>query len=321
MPRITISRPADCVRAVSAILGFEPSESLVALGVSRGAFTARIDHPHSNDDLLAAAAEFGGAYRRNPGMEVVLISFTDHAQDALDTITAVTAMLDDVAHVLHAFRIDGSDVYDVSTGRLVDQITDDMRAAFVTRAITEGLPATHPSREAKAEALFTPQPQVDPETITASVEALAATVDDAHGSQDEVLWMIETVRVHALTGLRATDEDAARLIVGAGRPTLTAAAIAQIDRSNAAGHAALWTDLTNRAPAEHLTAPALAAAFAYWQAGDGAAAWMAYDKAQAPADHTFAAVLHAALSGAINPAQWPGEVLAEALRRQYHSDA
>lgn len=304
MHHIKIKRHADFIGAVSTVLGFEPMDSFISLGVSRGGFVARVDHPHSNDALIAAATVLGGAYRRNPGGKVVLLSYTDNAEHALDTVTAVTAMADEVAEVVGAFRIDGDDVYDIPSGALVDHITPAMRQAHDAETIGEGRPAPLPSRQAREQALFAPKAQPAAENFEASGEALAAAVADEHVLQDEIRWVIETVRIHALTGLRIGDEDAARLIVAASNDTLMQAMIAQIDRRGSEGHAALWTDLVNRAPSGYATGPALAAAFAYWQVGDGAAAWMAYDRAAASANNPLACLIHTVLSEAINPGTW-----------------
>lgn len=315
-----ITRPADILLASTIALGFEPVESFVALSVRPGGFHVRIDHPHTSADMVKAAEHLGVGFRNNPGGLVVLVSFTDNEQDALDTVTVMTAMIDGLADVVHAWRIDGNNVYDIPTGQLIDRITPSMRVEYAAHRASLGRPAVAETRDAREASLFQPQPAPPVEAITASTEALAALAADPDRLADEVRWVIETVRIHALIGLRVEDQDAARLIVDAGHRTLMQAALAQIDSDTAANHADLWTNLTNRAPGEHATSPALIASFAHWLSGDGAAAWMAHDKAQAP-DHRFAVFMRTALDEGIDPRAWINSPSFKQLQAEFDPDA
>lgn len=303
-----ITRPADFAAAAADLIGFEPTDSFVVVSATPGRPHVRIDHPHSNESLLAAAMELGAAYRAYPG-PVCLLAFTDNRTHAYDVVTAVTAILDGLCEVHHALQFiehgEVTEVIDVPSGDVVDHLTRAMRETAAVRRIAEGSRPPAATRADRAWELFNPEPQPAPDNFEASAEILHAATEDPDLMADEMQWTIETVRIHALTGLRMDDADAARVMVNVTDPTLSEAALAQVDRTNAPGHVAMWTDLVQRAPEKYRAVPALLLAFGFWLSGDGAAAWMAYDHADAP-EHPFAKLVHHVNASAVSPSTWTG---------------
>jgi hypothetical protein len=69
------------------------------------------------------------------------------------------------------------------------------------------------------------------------------------------------------------------------------------------GHLRLWTDVTRRARPGYVAAPASLLAFTAWQAGDGALANLALDRALADQpDYSMALLLRDALAACLPPA-------------------
>jgi len=89
----------------------------------------------------------------------------------------------------------------------------------------------------------------------------------------------------ALTSLRVRDD-----------------AWARMDPAHRDAHTRLWTDLTRRARPGYIPAPASLLAFTAWQAGDGALANLALDRALADdPGYSMALLLRDALAAALPP--------------------
>lgn len=97
----------------------------------------------------------------------------------------------------------------------------------------------------------------------------------------------------------------ARLITSVQSVEGRDAAMKEIDRSNAEEHRKLWAGVLPRTPDEYVPAVADLLAFASWQAGDGALAWAAIDRARRAApDDRMAALLARLLENAVPPEAW-----------------
>ncbi|MBU2698792.1 DUF4192 family protein [Pimelobacter sp. 30-1] len=313
------TRPAELWGVIETLLGFAPDDDFIILSLTPGGPHARIDHPHDNAALVGSVASLGANFRRYPG-DVMFIAVTDNPDHALDMVTATTAIMDGICEVRHALRIDGDNVYDAVTGDLIDQITPDLRTKYRSAAVLAGRRTPTGSREALEADLFPEREEVPAHHFEGLVGPDAQeTFINRHS--DEVAWVIETVRTHAVTGLKPDDADAARLVIAVRNDTLLQAVIAQIDQDNANSHAALWNDLFSRCPAEHRGQPALVLAFAYWMAGDGAAAWMAYDRVTGWTIWQFQSLIRMVLTEAIRPGEWAKTEKARQMAEWFSPDA
>ena len=101
-----------------------------------------------------------------------------------------------------------------------------------------------------------------------------------------------------------TDAAAAQMLAAIQEPGPRDAAWMAMSQQSAAAHAALWRDLTRRAP-EEVRAPAAALlAFSAWLAGDGAEANLALDLIPASTDYKLARFTDALVQAAVPPSAW-----------------
>lgn len=299
--RFAAKTPADVIAAVPFMIGFQPEDSLVAVSVAGGP-TARVDMPHTGDDLVAVAATIGSAMRQYPG-NLVLVAYTDQSEHAIDAFTALTAILDGFCDVIDAIvthagewtRLDGT------TGT-VDEATRDRVAAEL---VGRGLPMPAASRAARSFDLR--------DGDHAAVAAAAARLAEPAVDHEEP-WMRQRIAEFTYTHAPLSDEDAARMLRNCTDSALRDVASFSATRETAHAQAAMWRDLTRRAPASMLGAPACLLALNCWLAGDGAAAWDALDVLEDPKSHALATIVELVLTNAIHPSKWEelrGEVAGE----------
>lgn len=75
-PTLTIKTPDDALAVVVRMLGFEPEESIVVLGIGGNAPTARVDLPKLTEDLEASLREYAE-------LAVMLAPMREHLTRAL----------------------------------------------------------------------------------------------------------------------------------------------------------------------------------------------------------------------------------------------
>ena len=113
---------------------------------------------------------------------------------------------------------------------------------------------------------------------------------------------------HAITTYRdggslTAPDEFARLAVALTSLRIRDDAWARMDPAHRAAHLRLWTDVTRRARPGYVAAPASLLAFTAWQAGDGALANLALDRALADQpDYSMALLLRDALDACLPPA-------------------
>jgi hypothetical protein len=179
----------------------------------------------------------------------------------------------------------------IASGRLTHQTRDDLVASVAqnpsaAQAVTAALLAGgHPDRGIPASGRAVRDAG---EWVSATVARLlgearadAPSLDDAELAR--LLWVMQSVTVR----------DAAWALVTAG---------------TAAAHVRLWADALRRAPEQLVAAPAVLLGWAAWQAGDGALAWAAVDRARhADPDYRLAHYLAMLLENAVPPDLWTPE--------------
>jgi hypothetical protein len=89
------------------------------------------------------------------------------------------------------------------------------------------------------------------------------------------------IRTYRSGGRLATDYQVAWITVALRDLRVRDDAWARMDPAHADAHQRLWTDVTRRAQPGYVAAPASLLAFVAWQAGDGALANVALDRALA----------------------------------------
>ncbi len=171
---------------------------------------------------------------------------------------------------------------------------------FLTQAVLDGR-VTHGSRDDLA-ATLEPSP-----TGVAAVASLVASrpppdPSDASAVLAEGTWAQGLVVRHIEAVGTASDVEAARLLVAMRSLRVRDAAWSAITRARSRAAVGFFTDLVRRAPGDLLPAAAALLAWSAWQAGDGALAWCAIDRAHdVDPDYGLSGLVAEALERAVPP--------------------
>ena len=288
---LTARTPEDLLAVVPVVLGFLPAESVVMLTFGADhAFHGRTDLPPPGAGQRAALDQVAETLlapaRRHRVRRVVLVFYTDDADraEAAGRVLARRFRSAGIA-VLEMLRADGRRWYPL-LGRRPGVPEwgvryDVSNHPFVVEAVLRGR-VTLGSRAELAASL-----DPCPERVAAVAELLAAYPGEwsqqALPSTAEILregdWVEQTVRRHVGSGTAPDEADAARILRGIQVKRVRDAAWSLIARAEALRHVAFWTDLVRRCPEPLLAPPATLLGWAAWQAGNGALAWCAVERA------------------------------------------
>jgi len=310
---------------VPHLLGFHPTKSLVVLGIggphARIRLAFRYDLPDPPDDSLSA--DIAG--------HAVTVLGREHLTMAIlvgyGAGQAVTPVIDIVGTALRDARIAIQDALRVDDGRYwsyrcadpaccsPDGVPYDPSAHPAAAALEAAGLSVHADRDELAGTLARIPESVEP--ITESLERARARANrlieqamivgpegdlfqpvadagrksirqvvascrrgDQLASYDEIAWL-----GFVLTDLRVRDD-----------------AWARMDPQYTEAHQLLWTTLLRHLPNEFVPAPAALLAFVSWQAGDGALATIAIERAlDADPDYTMALLIADALHAGLPP--------------------
>lgn len=311
-------RAADALIAVVPfILGFHPQDSLVVLGLSRPdsrvrlAFRFDLPDPPDQDVNAQIIRHAAALLTRNEFADAVVIGYGPG--------TLVTPLADLARHALPAAGIAVHDVLRVQDGRCWSYLCTEPSCCPA-----EGLPVgavDHPAAAVLASAGLTAAPSRD---------ALAATIAPVTGPEaglmaeataqarqaatrlaasrprallaDGLAAVRDAVTTYRAGGVLASADEFARLAVGLTIIRVRDDAWARMDPAHKDAHVRLWTDLTRQARPGHVAAPASLLAFTAWQAGDGALANLAIDRALTDQpDYSMALLIHDALAAGLPP--------------------
>lgn len=299
MTTMRITTVDDLVAAVPHMLGFEVTESLVVVGHD-GTPVARIDHPHGSGDLLDAAACLGAAYRQHGGT-VSLLSFTEHARDARDVLTCVSAVLSEVCVVQALIHVRPTGAWAEHVTGVTGTLSEEVRTRMAAEFVSHGCRAPLSSREDLQRSLLGDSAPVEAWRAERRT-ALDAGRHDRVWLDTEIAWAMQTVASFHTDQAALDDHTAARLLVTLTCEDARSAVALDLTRDRAQASVDLWRDLTRRAPVDLRTGPALMLAVAAWLAGDGALSWVAYETADNP-QHTLARVVSRVLTEGIRPTE------------------
>ncbi len=318
---------ADAILAVVPhLLGFHPAESLVVLGVggphSRIRLAFRYDLPDPPEEGLAAdiASHAATVLGRQHLTLAIAIGYGSGRQ--------VTPVADVLIPALREAGIGVQDVLRVADGRYWSYLCDDPGCCP-----PEGVPfdpARHPAAATLAAAGL---------TVLGNRAELVATLAPAVESAKQMSEAVERAQDRAtrmLTDAFADPRygDVYQPVADAGRRSVRLAvtryrrggrltshhdelawlgvaltdmrvrddAWARMDPEYNADHQRLWVDLVRHLPPEYVPAPAALLAFTAWQAGDGALASVAIERAlDADPDYSMAQLIADALHAGLPP--------------------
>jgi hypothetical protein len=323
--RVRIGSPTSLLAVIPALLGFDPGHSIVVIGTEPGTALVRITLRYNVPDprhprLAAALAEHAVSLLAGQGVTTAVAA--GYGTDA--AVSPVAAALRERAA---AAGIAMTELLRADNGRYWSFICRDPECCP-----PEGTPfdvTDHPAARALRDAGG---------RVLADRDALAATVAAAGGQEGAAMrratrryvaeaakcaarleragMHVAVPRLMAAVGQVAVldaigryragglvpAEHAALLTVALRQVRVRDDAWARMDPGQRGAHLRLWTDLTRLARPGYVAAPASLLAFCAWQAGDGALANVALDRALADnARYSMALLLREALDAGAPP--------------------
>lgn len=302
----TARTPEDLLALVPVVLGFVPEDSVAMVTAGTGrSFHARLDLPREAADVPGMVALLLDPARRHRVRAVFFVLYSGD-DDLCRQVAGALAEAFEAAgiEVGALLRADGERWYAplgcAPGGAPAGGVPYDVSVhPLVAQAVVAGR-VTHASREALRATLDT-----DSGAAGRVVAALAGLSGDPPPVAAEAEWVAWLVARRVGDGTPADDEEVARLLRGLLIGEVRDAAWSGLTRAGAAGHVAFWSDVVRRTPGPLLAGPAAVLALAAWQAGSGALAWCALDRAaEADEDHPLARLVAQALTDAVPPEAW-----------------
>ena len=309
--RVGLASPVSVLAVVPSLLGFHPSRSLVVLGVSgprnRISLTFRYDLPDPPDDDLAAdiAAHAREVLTREEIPAAILIGYGPAGPVARAMRLAAPALLDAGVEVIEVLRAEGGRCFSVNCQNPdccpPEGIAFDPCSHPAAAALKEAGLDVLPDRAALARTLQPPPgtARATRQATSRAVRRLDRLVSAARsGGRDPAAALADAGRTAVRDAVRRYRSgtpigDRARLAflaVVLSDLRVRDDAWAQMDPRQARPHTALWTDIVTAAAPEFVPAPASLLAFTAWQAGEGALANVAAERALA-ADPAYSMAL------------------------------
>ncbi len=323
--RVKVGSADGILAVVPHLLGFHPANSLVVLGIggphARIRLAFRYDLPEPPEEGLSAdiASHATTVLRREHLTMAVVIGY--------GTGPAVSGVVDVIAPALRDAGIVVQDALRVEGSRYWSYLCHDPRCCPPEGASYN--PAAHPAAAVLASAGL---------TVRADRSELAGTLARDPESIEPMTHAVEGARRRATQLIEKTlivtaDGDPLQAIADAGRKTVRQVvaryrrgvelndpdeiawlgltltdlrvrddAWARMDPQFNEAHQRLWTQLLHRLPAEFVPAPAALLAFVAWQAGDGALASIAIERAlEADPKYSMALLIADALHAGLPP--------------------
>ncbi|WP_246136613.1 DUF4192 domain-containing protein [Leekyejoonella antrihumi] len=297
-PPLVISGLDGLVAYAPYAVGFHPEDAVVVIpvGFNTEVPAARqdIDAALENSDL--SADRLRRVYSRYEHLEMAVLAYTED-QDRAEKALGITARaLPENVTITAQLQVSAEqwrETISERTGPIDSAVSSQVAAELVLR----GRRTPWSSQDELAQSF-------GPDHVL-SDRVLAA----AAGSRDPSLagerdWVKRTVETAVRTQTKLGDPDAARLLQDLADIGLRDTAWSTLTVDCAAGQAALWKDLTRRAPERLRTPAATLAAFSYWLTGDGMQARVALDHAPALDTYTMARLVQTALHHAVPPNCW-----------------
>jgi Domain of unknown function (DUF4192) len=315
--------PDAVLAVIPHMLGFYPSRSLVVLGLGprqRVVLTFRYDLPDPADCDIAddIAAHASSVLGRERISGVLLVGY-----GPAELVAPVVAS---TARCLMGSGVDVHEVLRAEYGRYWSMLCNDEACCPregrsydpgshpAAAALTDAGLAAHPDREALARTLQRPAGSADRirrATVAAQLR-LSQLADYGEAAGDRVPQLRATrtgrrevqraIRRYRAGGSIDSLEQLAWLAVLVADLRVRDDAWARMDPAHSADHCRLWTDIVRSAAAEFVPAPASLLAFTAWQAGNGALAVMAIERAlAADQEYSMAHLLDGAVQAALPP--------------------
>jgi hypothetical protein len=317
-PPARISSLTGLLAVIPPLLGFTPTNSLVVVGVGRTAgriqVAFRYDLPDP-PDIGAAAAIAEHATAVLARQRVAIAVAVGYGPGRL-----VTPVADVIRWAVPGAGVELRDVLRVYEGRYWSYVCGEPSCCPAEGVLFDA--SAHPA--AKILASMGQLVLADRATLAATIAPLTgpsadATAQATRRAERAAARLITRAGPQALDGpgLAAVRSaigvyrDGGSIIPAIGHAWLSVVltqlrirddAWARMDPAHHAAHRRLWTDLVRRAQPGYIAAPACLLAVTAWQAGEGALANIALDRALTDApDYTMALLLRDALDAGAPP--------------------
>lgn len=312
--RLTARSAEDLLALAPVVLGFWPHEDAVMLTFAAPRpFHARFGLPGRASPQALIEVEralLGPAVLHSVGAVVFLVFGSSERVARAVSRTLHRGAARRGIDVVACIWADGSR-YRVLGGMMApdaEPVAYDLTAhPFVLEAMVEGR-LRYASRDEMVAAL-----EPDAAACAEVAAALGALgLDEGGPGAGEVGRAVAAVRRMLATHVAPDDggappgaADVARLVWSLRAVPARDAAWGLVDRRTAPAHRAFWADLLPRTPEPFVPAVAGLLGFAAWQAGDGAQAWAAVDRARrACPEDRMARLLAGLLDNAVPPDAW-----------------
>jgi hypothetical protein len=312
--RFTVRHASDLLAVIPSLVGFHPTESIVAVLMRSGhvALTMRIDLPTTPsvaDAGAALARQLTAVARDNRVSRIALVGYS---AEPLPANRLLTATMDEMAR--KGSSVELADVYYADGERwwsltcsgpccpLEGTAYDLGSHPYVAEAVYAGM-SIEPSRAALREGLLGP----DPAEVAELEETLAAVLDCLIELDDLRLAnsaIQQTVR-DSLDRAEVSDEVCARLALLALNKTVRDHAWAMITHDDADLHAQLWRRVVSRVPPVVSAAPLGLLGMAAWIGGNGALQNVCGERlAEIHPGYTLGEILLDLSNRAVPPSAW-----------------
>lgn len=311
MSGINLSSPHDIIAAVPYLLGFHPEDSLVVIAVTARHVNVilRYDLPDptatSERDLASDLADQLANILAQHKTDTIALLGYGTADRARPVLIAAIARLAGLLTIREALLVTGTRFWSLLCAECnpPEGIEIDSPATLPAAQFTALGFAPFPSRDAIAAAIG-PMEGPTAEAMRTAVDRAAANLPPIGASGPDSRHLTRLRQLLALTA-PLSDEDAADLIVLLGHIRLRDEAWVMAEAADADGQVAFWTDLTRRAPSDHVAPPASLLAYAAaCMIGDTVLARLAVDRALADEpDYNMARLIEMMLDSSARPTQ------------------
>ena len=323
-PRFTVRHASDLLAVIPYMVGFHPTESIVAVLMRSGhvALTMRVDLPTTPavaDAGAALARQLTAVARANRMTRIALVGYSADTLRANRVLTATMEEIRDV-ELADVYYVDGERWWSLTCSGpccpLEGTAYDLGSHAYVAEAVYAGM-SIEPSRAALREGLLGPDPAEVEE-----LEGTLAAVLDSLTELDDQTWansaIQQTVR-ESLDRAEVSDEVCARLALLALNKTVRDHAWAMISHDDADLHAQLWRRVVARVPPVVSAAPLGLLGMAAWIGGNGALQNVCGERlAEIHPGYTLGEILLDLSDRAIPPSAW--DTWAAEMRQLLSSD-
>jgi len=326
-PRFTVRHASDLLAVIPYMVGFHPTESIVAVLMRSGhvALAMRVDLPTTSvaDAGAALARQLTAVARANRMTRIALVGYS---ADPLQANRVLTATMDAMpgkrsgVEVADVFCVDGERWWSLTCSGpccpLEGTAYDVGSHPYVAEAVYAGL-SVEPSRAAMREGLLGP----DPAEVEELEETLAEVLDGLV-ELDDPTWAstaIQQIVRDSLDQTEVSDEVCARLALLALNKTVRDHAWAMISHDDADLHAQLWRRVVARVPPVVSAAPLGLLGMAAWIGGHGALQNVCGERlAEIHPGYTLGEILLDLSNRAVPPSAW--DAWAAEMRELLSSD-